>query len=493
MKPLAFLRVPTRLSLFWKRRRDLLLGSLVVALVGFLTPWLNQRAVVSQVAWEVFERFYKARDVRSIENRVAVIAVDDEAYSHFEIKEPLSRKYLAGLVSTLCQNSHPQAIGIDVLLDAPSPPGHEFEDDMLEEALQLAQARHVPVVIVCNPEPATNEPPIFPLRRFAQWCDVGHALLRKGEGSAGGEVREVDWLKPFQQQIIPAFSAQIAARTQGIGAGETEAWVRKTLRPRREFSPYLFFIPNDVIKFADIPADEVVPENSAALQSFDNKIVLIGATAKARGDILQAPLRLEKYPEGMPGVFGHAFAVTTLLGPGLTVPPAWFESGLSMLLGGLFLWMLYRVGSARTFIWSAFALCLLAAVTLLLCCFTGVLLNFIPSLGAIFICGLVWWYRRKRYLNACYESFLTRPVVRGIGQVNDINAFRSTTAPGSILFCDLIGYSKACRHLSPEEAIRLVNYYLSPVADIVQQYGGILDKYLGDGCFAFFGVGSFGR
>lgn len=491
MKPFASIRVNSRLNLFWKRRRDFLLACVVVVSVGLLTPWLNRRPIVTQTAWEVFQRFVKSLEVASVQNRVAVVAVDDAAYSHFEIKEPMPRKYLAGLIATLCQNSHPLAIGIDVLLDAPSPPGHEFEDDMLEEALQLAQARHVPVIIVCNPEPATGEPPIFPLPRFARWCDVGHALLNQDEHSARGEIHAIDWLKPFKKQIIPAFSAQIAVRAQGLPASATEAWIRKTLRPRREFSSYIFFRPG--INIAEIASDEVVPENPAVAESFDRRIVLIGATAKIRGDVLQTALRMETHPEGMPGVFGHAYAILTLIGPGLMVPPAWLEASLSMLFGGLFLWLLYHIGTTRTFVWSALVLCLLTAGTLALCLFTGVLLNFTPSLGAIFLCSLVWWYRRKRYLNACYESFLTRPVVRGIGQVNDIDAFRSTTAPGSILFCDLIGYSKACRELSPTEAIRLVNYYLSPVADVVQQHGGILDKYLGDGCFAFFGVGTYGE
>ncbi len=491
MKPFASIRVHSRLNLFWKRRRDLLLAGVVVVLVGLLTPWLNQRPIVTQAAWEVFEHYIKSLEVDSVKNRVAVVAVDDTAYSNFEIKEPMPRKYLAGLIATLCQNSHPQAIGIDVLLDALSPPGHEFEDDMLEEALQLAQARHVPVVLACNPEPSTHEPPIFPLPRFARWCDVGHALLKQDEHSASGEIRAVDWLKPFEKQRIPAFSALIAVRAQGLPASVTEDWIRKILRPRREFSSYIFFRPR--VNIAEVPADEVVPENPAVAQSFEGKIVLIGATAKTRGDVLRTSLQMKDHPEGMPGVFGHAYAILTLIGPGLTVPPVWLESVLSMLLGGLFLGMLYRFGTARTFVWAALALCLLTAGTLLVCAFTGVLLNFAPSLGAIFLCGLAWWYWRKRYLNACYESFLTRPVVRGIGQVNNVEDFASTTAPGSILFCDLIGYSKACRELSPTEAIRLVNYYLSPVADIIQNYGGLLDKYLGDGCFAFFGVGTYGE
>ena len=491
MKSFASLRVHSRLNVFWKRRRDLLLAGAVVILVGLLTPWLNQRAIVTQTAWEVFEHFIKSLEVDSVQNRVVVVAVNEEAYSHFEIKEPMPRKYLAGLIATLCQNSHPLAIGVDVLLDAPSPPGHEFEDDMLEESLQLAQARHVPVVLACNPEPSTHEPPIFPMPRFARWCDVGHALLNQDEHSASGEVHTIDWLKPFEKRTIPALSALIAVRAQGLPASATEDWVRKILRPRREFSSYIFFRPG--INIAEVFSDEVVPENPAVAQSFERKIVLIGATAKTRGDVLQTSLQMKDHPEGMPGVFGHAYAILTLIGPGLTVPPAWLESGLSMLLGSLFLGLLYRFGTARTFVLSALALCLLYAATLALCLFTGVLLNFAPSLGAIFLCGLAWWYRRKRFLNACYESFLTRPVTRGIGQINNMDDFASTTAPGSILFCDLIGYSKACRELSPTEAIRLVNYYLSPVADIVGKHGGILDKYLGDGCFAFFGVGTYGE
>jgi len=55
----------------------------------------------------------------------------------------------------------------------------------------------------------------------------------------------------------------------------------------------------------------------------------------------------------------------------------------------------------------------------------------------------------------------------------------------TILFSDLAGFTTLAERLSPEEVVRLLNRYLTEVAQVVIDSGGTVDKFLGDGVMAF--------
>jgi adenylate cyclase len=58
----------------------------------------------------------------------------------------------------------------------------------------------------------------------------------------------------------------------------------------------------------------------------------------------------------------------------------------------------------------------------------------------------------------------------------------------STLFADIRGYTALAAEHEPEEALDLLNRYLSVVSDAVETQGGTVADLLGDGVFAFFGA-----
>lgn len=58
----------------------------------------------------------------------------------------------------------------------------------------------------------------------------------------------------------------------------------------------------------------------------------------------------------------------------------------------------------------------------------------------------------------------------------------------STLFADIRGYTAIAGQLSPEQALDLLNRYLTTVSDAVEDEGGTVADLLGDGVFAFFGA-----
>jgi class 3 adenylate cyclase len=58
----------------------------------------------------------------------------------------------------------------------------------------------------------------------------------------------------------------------------------------------------------------------------------------------------------------------------------------------------------------------------------------------------------------------------------------------TILFGDLRGFTPLAERLDPEDAVEILNVYLTRVIDAVFEFGGTLDKFRGDGFMAFFGA-----
>ena len=58
----------------------------------------------------------------------------------------------------------------------------------------------------------------------------------------------------------------------------------------------------------------------------------------------------------------------------------------------------------------------------------------------------------------------------------------------SVLFVDIIGYTKLSQTLDPDEVNRILNEYFSHIAQAAQIYSGHVDKYIGDCAMLVFGV-----
>ncbi len=56
------------------------------------------------------------------------------------------------------------------------------------------------------------------------------------------------------------------------------------------------------------------------------------------------------------------------------------------------------------------------------------------------------------------------------------------------LFADIRGYTSLASQHTPEEALDLLNHYLTVTSDAVERHGGTVADLLGDGVFAFFGA-----
>ncbi|PYL63544.1 MAG: hypothetical protein DMF25_10245, partial [Verrucomicrobia bacterium] len=58
----------------------------------------------------------------------------------------------------------------------------------------------------------------------------------------------------------------------------------------------------------------------------------------------------------------------------------------------------------------------------------------------------------------------------------------------TVLFSDLRNFTSLSEALSPQEMLGILNHYFTRMGGIVENYGGVVDKYIGDALMALFGA-----
>lgn len=87
-----------------------------------------------------------------------------------------------------------------------------------------------------------------------------------------------------------------------------------------------------------------------------------------------------------------------------------------------------------------------------------------------------------------YGRFLPDHIVNEILSSPGSLKLGGTNLTATILFADVRGFTPLSEKLQPEEIVELLNDYFTNMTDIIFSHEGLLDKYIGDGLMALFGV-----
>lgn len=64
---------------------------------------------------------------------------------------------------------------------------------------------------------------------------------------------------------------------------------------------------------------------------------------------------------------------------------------------------------------------------------------------------------------------------------------------GTVLYSDLAGFTAFSKELEPAEVVKVLHAYFTEMSDIASEYGGWINKFLGDGILIMFGLGKEGE
>jgi adenylate cyclase len=312
------------------------------------------------------------------------------------------------------------------------------------------------------------------------------------------------------QDFFPSLDLEVVREFEKIPDQQVAAYIAPnglerirlgghTLRPASDGSALLNYT-GPYRTYAQYSMWDVISGN-APPEAFRDKIVLVGATALAIGDIRNTPFPGEDAI--YMGVEVHANVIDNLLhseesgrgflrrGPNEMM----VDIGFILLFGLVFGFLFSRVTPLYSTITVLAALAAYAWFVYFSFVHKGQWLSFVIPAGtlaanyaAITSLRMIREERAKRNIRKSFSQYLSPGVIELIekdpekyirpgGEVKEL----------SVLFSDIRGFTTISEGLTPDQLVQLLNEYFGQMTEIVFATDGTLDKYIGDAIMAFWG------
>jgi adenylate cyclase len=322
------------------------------------------------------------------------------------------------------------------------------------------------------------------LTAHKQYADDLRQVLRLHEDRQRARAREDatqlkrirKWLQEYDA-VLPeaALALRVEVTDTLSNQGETGDVLRHYEQIERAFAA------NDTHEAAAATAFEQV---QAAV---GDRLCLVGYTATSLADMAPIPTS----PRA-PGVIAHANLLNGLLtGSTMWWTPAWMDLLLILMLGAVsaFLATIWRPDAAG---WTILAVGLLYIV-LVGVAFAGFNLwvALVPPLLALWLTYftvLLFRYlflqRESRQLATALGQYTSATLARQMAEDVEL-CKRAETREVTALFTDLAGFTNISERIGAERTQKLLNTSLGRLSDVLLQHEAMINKFIGDGIFAF--------
>jgi adenylate cyclase len=269
---------------------------------------------------------------------------------------------------------------------------------------------------------------------------------------------------------VDASHVEIAQRLIGLN---DKGFIRLNFYERDQY---------EIVSFLDVATKKIKPEY------FKGKIVILGITDVGAGDVVSTPMG------SMPGPLLHYTFISNLLENHLIKEPTKITPALIvfMVLLPFILVLLFKKILHRIIINIVIYLVVYAYIRYLFV--TDMiyidlfypLVSLVLSLVAVEAIAFNIQEKSGKFMRGAFSSYLSGDLLDKLIKNPKALALGGEKKELSILFSDIRGFTTISESMSPEELIKLLNRYFTPMTNAVLENGGMLDKYIGDAVMAFF-------
>jgi len=428
-----------------------------------------------------------------LDSPVVIVDLDESFFEEYK-SWPLKRKDIALIVENL-KLLGAKVIALDMLMDFPN--GYE-EDPILAESLSDAGNTMVVNQIKFRGGIAEGINTATPtLQKSTQGGYTNHTLI----GDMLSRVRvfpEVinkygNW--PFAVKALSMYKG-VEPKLEGKNIVIGDITV-----PLDHFNDIWIDFPTlpagttFLSKYSGIPAMDIFdfdPEDDDLIEEFlpqiEGKIILLGDTSEVSHDIFPTPVG-EVY-----GIEILSNTITTMINQS-PIRPANTQTEAGILI--LMLILIIGVSQAPKFDTLLFFVVVAAYIGLSFYAYIyhglAVSMTYVLSASLLgFVSTNLYKYmlerKQKTFIKGAFSQYLSPDVIETIvddpsklelgGERRDMTAY----------FSDVQGFSTISEGLTPDELVKLLNFYLTEMCNIIADHNGTVDKFEGDAIIAFWGA-----
>lgn len=464
-----------------------LLISITLAIITFVLFSFDAFSPIDNKLYDM--HFSKAKNTIT-NSPIVILAIDDFSIEQFKIW-PWPRYIYKDLINLLIREKA-KVIAFDVSFDSYTSYNTEHDlafGEAIKEAGNVVLAREVQI----RPEGIFFADPIKELRQYASTAIV-HPHLDQDSF-----IRRYNLLVKVKDKVFPYFALEVAAKGQNITIsdktlklGKHKIFLNGKEIPLDKQNKLLINYAGDTGTFPTIPIAKALEPEFIKLNAgiFTNKIVLIGATAKYLQDLYPTPTSLK-----MPGVEIHANAIMTILSRKFihTIPHIYYL--LLILIPSIIITLISWQQKAVKGLGILILIVLGIVLTSWLAFFRHIVVHVFAPVFAVFMSYLSTILLRflreeieKKEIKSIFNQYVSPAIVTELLTNKDKLKLGGDKKDVSIFFSDIVGFTTFSEGHSPEEVVAQLNEYLNAMTEVIIQYNGTLDKFVGDAIMAVWGA-----
>lgn len=93
---------------------------------------------------------------------------------------------------------------------------------------------------------------------------------------------------------------------------------------------------------------------------------------------------------------------------------------------------------------------------------------------------------KQEVLQNMFGRFVATPIIEQLLKNPDQLKLGGQLQPVTVMFADLEGFTSLSEQVEPELLLQILNQYHSLIVNVILNYGGIIDKFLGDGLMCLY-------